>query len=86
MSRKLIKWIDIHSRLPERYTRVLTLLWKNSGYDMCMNSIQCRNIQHADGSLSEVYQWGKENLRVAYWLDGLPKLPEDPPQETKDEV
>jgi len=78
---KEIKWVNIHDKLPERYVEVLTLLFRSGGgYDMTMNSIQGRHVQEADGNLLTVYQWEKENLRVEYWLDGLPELPKVPPK------
>ena len=78
---KKIKWVDIHDRLPDRYVQVLTLLFRNDGsYDMAMNSVQGKHVQKADGKLLTVYQWEKENLRVEYWLDGLPELPKVPPK------
>ncbi len=72
-----MNWIDIHDRLPEKFVAVITLLFKSDHFgDMCINSIQTRNIQKADGSIVEVNQWAEENLRVTHWLDGVPKLPD----------
>ncbi len=78
-----LKWVSIFDDLPEKYVQVLTLLYKKNGYEMSMNSIQGRHVRKADGELLTVYQWELENLRVEYWLDGLPKLPEAPKQENK---
>ena len=76
---KEIKWVDIHERLPEKYAKVLTLLFRSGrGYDLQMNSVQDRNIQNADGSITETFQWLEGNQRVEYWLEGLPKLPQEP--------
>ena len=90
---KEIKWVNIHDRLPEKYVQVLTLLYRpNSNakqvgtfYNLCVNRIQGRHVREADGNLITVYQWEEENLRVEYWLDGLPELPKVPsePQENK---
>lgn len=84
---KEIKWINIHDRVPERYIQVLTLLFRSGdcGYDMTMNSIQGMHVQEANGNLLTAYQWEKENLRVEYWLDGLPELPKVPlePRENR---
>lgn len=83
-----IKWVGIHDRLPEKYVQVLTLLYNHNAnakqvgtfYDLCVNSIQGKHVQEADGNLLTVYQWEEENLRVEYWLDGLPELPKAPPE------
>ena len=85
MSKKKIKWVSVHDKLPERYAQVLTLLFRSEGYDLATNSIQGMHIQEADGNLLTVYQWEKENLRVEYWLSGLPELPIDPPQSKENE-
>ncbi len=73
-----MKWISINKRIPERWLNVLTLLYKNNGYEMCMNSVQGRHVQEANGNLLTVYQWENENLRVTHWLEGLPNLPKLP--------
>jgi len=74
-----LTWIRIQDRLPEKYDKVITLLYTNKGDErakICLNSIQCFNHQNPDGSITELYHWDNENLRVTHWLDGdLPKIP-----------
>lgn len=88
-----LAWISIHDRVPEKYVKVLTLLYKHRHhggeqyiYEMCMNSIQGRHIREPNGSLLDVYEWAEENLRVEYWLEGLPKLPETPTKQENNEM
>ena len=80
-----MKWISIHDRLPEKYVRVLTLLYKRDGYELAMNSIQVRSMREAGGKQLDVNQWENENIRVEYWLDGLPELPKPPRDARKKE-
>ena len=78
-----MKWIKVTDRLPEMYQRVLTALFDGS---LEVNFVVHEHVQQADETLVEVYQWNNNNLHVAYWLDGLPKLPEQPAVPEESEV
>ncbi len=77
-----MEWIDKHDRLPEKYARVLTLLFTNDGSQKTIvNSIQQRNYERADGSAVTLEIWAENNLSVTHWLEGVPGFPMPPIDE-----